>query len=82
MQDSLAAEASLLAVDRALIHLPAVHVATQAATAIMHGNAVRTASDEALGLVRMYDPSEQFLGIGEIGNDRQLCPRRIMCGKT
>lgn len=82
LQDPLTAEGSLLSVDRALIHLPAIHVATKAATAIKHGNAVEAVGDKALGLVRMYDSSEQFLGIGEIGNDRQLCPRRIMCGKT
>ena len=82
VDDPEAFEASLLNADTALTHLPAVRLGSQEVTAVMHGNAVANSNETTLGVVRMYDPNEEFLGIGEIGKDHQLCPRRIMCGKS
>jgi len=70
-------EDSLLAVDSGLADWPRVVLESWGAERFTHGNPV-SAGGELSGLVRVYGPADKFLGIGEIGDNNFLKPKRIM----
>jgi tRNA pseudouridine55 synthase len=67
----------LLAPDRGVPHLPAVHLSTAAATRVTQGQAVTVAAETPAGRVRLYDGTGQFFGIGEADGAGQVRPRRL-----
>ena len=68
----------LLPVDAALPEWPAVHLGPDAAYYLGNGQAVQAGSGEAPGLVRIYGPKGRFLGVGDLGEDGRVAPRRLL----
>lgn len=67
----------LLAPDVALRSMPSVAISVESADRFVSGQVVTTDDDAAAGEVRVYGAAGQFLGVGELGNDYKLAPRRI-----
>jgi tRNA pseudouridine55 synthase len=72
-----ALRARLLPTDMALSSWPDYHIPEDAAERFCGGQAVAVASGGAEGLVRVYAGEERFLGVGQLGSDSLLAPRRI-----
>lgn len=68
--------ASLIAVDKPLENLPAIHLTPEQATAIRYGQAIDFATNETKQNVRLY-AEKLFLGLGEIGLNAKLMPVRL-----
>ena len=69
-------DALLLPLDSALGHWPAVRLSADAAFYLQQGQAVLVPQAPTEGLVRLYDVSEHFLGVGEIQDDGKVQPKR------
>ena len=72
-----ALRARLLPTDLALSSWPDYHIPEDAAERFCGGQAVAVAGGGAEGLVRVYAGEERFVGVGQLGGDGQLAPRRI-----
>lgn len=77
-----ALERFLLPVDEAVRDWPAVRFSAPEALRIRHGQPVVELSDQARGMVRLYDELGRFLGVGERLPDRQVRSRRLMAEST
>ncbi len=75
--DDASRVARLLPVDRLVDVLPAVHLTQEAGRRLINGLAV-SAMDLAAGLVRLYDSTGAFLGVGESRTDGALIPKRLI----
>jgi tRNA pseudouridine55 synthase len=75
--DETSRVARLLPVDRLVEILPAVYLCKEASQRIINGLAVADASTEE-GLVRLYDPTGTFLGVGERLIEGTLIPKRLV----
>lgn len=73
-----ALDALLLPLESALGHWPAVRLSADAAFYLQQGQAVLVPRAPTEGLVRLYDPSEHFLGVGEILDDGKVQPKRLV----
>lgn len=73
----LSLDAHLIPVDDAIADWPAVHLAEQEAYYLRHGHPVTGERAIEVGLVRLYDPNECFIGIGEVLPDGRVAPRRL-----
>ncbi len=71
-------DAHLLALDTVLGHCPALRLSADAAFYLRQGQAVLVPQAPTEGLVRLYDPSQHFLGIGEILDDGKVQPKRLI----
>lgn len=71
-------DALLLPLDTALGHWPAVRLSEDAAFYLRQGQAVLVPRSPTEGLVRLYDPSERFIGVGEILDDGKVQPKRLL----
>lgn len=72
-----ALRARLLPADMALSSWPDCHIPEEAAERFCGGQAVTVPEDGPEGLVRVYLGEERFLGVGQLGSDCMLAPRRI-----
>ena len=72
-----ALRARLLPADMALSSWPDCHIPEEAAERFCGGQAVTVPEDGPEGLVRVYLGEERFLGVGQLGSDCVLAPRRI-----
>ena len=70
----------LLAADRPLEHLAAVTLEEWQADRIGHGQEVALVRSPPPGRVRLYDPAERFLGLGESDGRGKIRPKRLMLG--
>jgi len=70
-------DAHLMPVDDAIADWPAVHLAEQEAYYLRHGHPVTGERCAEVGLVRLYDQNECFMGIGETLPDGRVAPRRL-----
>jgi len=68
----------LLPVESALDHWPAVKLTADAAFYLRQGQAVQVPQAPTAGLVRLYDPSRHFLGVGSILDDGKVQPKRLL----
>jgi tRNA pseudouridine55 synthase len=75
--ESDAARGLLLPADRALEHLPAVHVDEQQAARLQQGQFLSGLPGTEAGNVRIYSP-ELFVGIGQMDGAGHLRPTRIL----
>lgn len=75
--DDASRAARLLPVDRLVDGLPAVHLTQEAGRRLINGLAV-SAMDLTTGLVRLYDSTGAFLGVGESRIDGALIPKRLI----
>ena len=71
-------DALLLPLDSALGHWPAVRLSADAAFYLQQGQAVLVPQAPTEGLVRLYDGSKHFLGVGEIQDDGKVQPKRLV----
>ena len=72
-----ALRARLLPADTALSSWPDCHIPKDEAARFCEGQALAVAGRGSEGLVRVYAGEERFLGVGELGSDGMLAPRRI-----
>jgi tRNA pseudouridine55 synthase len=70
-------DAVLLPVDQALPDWPALHMGADSARRLCQGQAVGPESVASVGLVKIYGPAAEFLGVGEVLADGRVAPRRI-----
>ena len=75
-QGLAALDALLLPPDAALPHLPAVHLDQDNSRRICLGQQVET-SYAGSGTVRLFGHDGRFLGLGELGPENRLAPRRL-----
>ena len=68
----------LLPLESALEHWPAVRLTADAAFYLGQGQAVLVPQAPTEGLVRLYDPSRHFLGVGFILDDGKVQPKRLL----
>ena len=68
----------LLPLESALEHWPAVRLTADAAFYLGQGQAVLVPQAPTEGLVRLYDPSRHFLGVGCILDDGKVQPKRLL----
>jgi len=67
----------LIAPDVALAGLPDVTTDEGSGQRFAGGQSIQTDSEGTPGLVRVYDDSGQFLGVGELSEGGRLAPRRV-----
>ncbi len=78
-EDDLAGlDALLLPQDSALGHWPEVRLSEDACFYLRQGQAVLVPRAPTEGLVRLYDPSRRFIGVGEILDDGMVQPKRLL----
>ena len=71
--------ARLIPADQALRALPQAHLSANAAYYFCQGQSVTARPLPAAGgWVRVYQDGERFLGLGEVEEDGQLAPRRLL----
>lgn len=68
----------LLPVDTALKDMPDLHLSEESAFSVCRGQAVEVAHAPNGGLVRLYNPARDFLGVGRVLDDGRIAPRRLM----
>jgi tRNA pseudouridine55 synthase len=74
-------DACLLPIDSGLADWPVIILDAGETERFSHGNPVDSGTGTP-GLVRVYGPNNQILGIGEITNDKNLKPKRLMVFTT
>jgi tRNA pseudouridine55 synthase len=77
-EDFGAMDALLLPQDSALGHWPEVRLSEDACFYLRQGQAVLVPRAPTEGLVRLYDPSRRFIGVGEILDDGMVQPKRLL----
>ena len=76
---SQALDVFLLPVDQGLAGWPQLQLSEHSAYYWRRGQPVRVPKAPSQGLIRVRDAHGQFLGIGEIDDDGQVAPRRLVC---
>ncbi len=71
-------DVALLPLDSALGHWPSVRLSADAAFYLQQGQAVLIPRAPTEGLVRLYDPSNRFVGVGSILEDGRVQPKRLI----
>lgn len=72
-----ALDAYLLPLDNALSDWPAVNLGPSESYYLLQGHPVCAAQESEAGLVRLYDETRRFLGIGEVMLDGRVAPKRL-----
>jgi tRNA pseudouridine55 synthase len=72
-----ALRARLLPPDTALGSMPAVRLDAEASDRFSAGQEVAALLQGSAGLVRVYGPDDEFVGVGELSGDSRLAPRRV-----
>lgn len=73
-----ALDALLLPLESLLGHWPAVRLSADAAFYLRQGHAVLVPRAPTEGLVRLYDPSQRFIGVGTVLDDGKIQPQRLL----
>lgn len=73
-----ALDALLLPVDSGLEHWPQVQLSEHSAYYWLHGQPVWAPEVPKFGMLRVRDAQGRFIGIGEVGDDGRLAPRRLI----
>jgi len=68
----------LLPADSALPEQPPLSLSADASYYLCRGRAVQVPEAPAEGIVRLYDPEQRFLGLGQVLADGRVAPRRLM----
>lgn len=74
-------EAALMPLDSAILHLPAVILDEDSSFYLQQGQAVWKSGKIPQGLLRLYDESQGFLGLGEQQADGKIAPKRLIVSK-
>lgn len=78
LADEAGRDGLLLPVDFLAGDLPRLGLEAQAAESVLMGRRLRAPLGARLGTTRLYGPGGGFLGLGEIGADGVLAPRRML----
>ena len=70
-------ERFVLPLDESLSHLPKISLPDNLAQYLCRGQAVKTSDQAIPGLVRLYAPTQGFLGLGEFQEDQRIQPKRL-----
>ncbi len=70
--------AALAPPDSAVHYLPAITLDSDAAFYLLQGQAVWRSGAIPLGLLRLYNEQQVFLGLGELQDDGKIAPKRLM----
>lgn len=73
-----ALDALLLSLDSVLGHCPALRLSADAAFYLAQGQPVLVPQAPTEGMVRLYDPSGDFVGVGNILDDGRVQPKRLV----
>ncbi|MEM6998653.1 MAG: tRNA pseudouridine(55) synthase TruB [Pseudomonadota bacterium] len=68
----------LLPIDTALMEFPEVRLSEDTAYYLSLGQTVTVSGLPETGRLRIYNDSEQFLGLGEVSDDGRLSPKRLI----
>jgi tRNA pseudouridine55 synthase len=71
-------DAILLPADALLASLPRLDLDAEQARRVMQGQAVGRPATGFAGLVRLYGPARDFLGLGEVLLPERVVPRRLI----
>lgn len=69
---------TLLPIDSGLQHWALLELSEHSAYYWLHGQPVWAPGAPSCGLVRVQDPNGRFLGIGAVGDDGRLAPKRLI----
>lgn len=75
-----ALDALLLKIDSALGDWPSIILDADTAFYFGQGQAVQVSQAPTSGLVRIYDPNERLIAVGEILDDGRIAPKRMLVG--
>ncbi len=82
LAENNALEATLLPIDSALIHLPAITLTTEEANRVKNGLKVSRNDIPDSDMIKMYLENGEFIGIGRCSyneqGDKRLAPKRMM----
>lgn len=70
--------AALLPVDAAIEHLPKLQLTSQQTSAIRHGQPLALSLSPVTPLWRVYDPANQFIGLGQSNAEGLLAAKRLL----
>ncbi len=76
--DEAACDRVLLPPDSALADRPRVDLGADAAWYLRHGQPVVVPRAPLDTLLRLYGPDDAFLGVGEVGDDGRVAPKRLI----
>ncbi len=68
----------LLPMDLALMDFPEVRLSDDVAFYLCQGQAVTVSGLPKTGRLRIYNKSDEFLGLGEVADDGRLAPKRLI----
>jgi tRNA pseudouridine55 synthase len=68
----------LLPMDAALKDIPKIRLADEAAYYLSLGQSVTTSGLPKSGQLRIYNSSQQFIGLGEVTEDGKISPKRLI----
>ncbi|OOY37193.1 tRNA pseudouridine(55) synthase TruB [Solemya velum gill symbiont] len=71
-------DALLLPIDNGLNHWPEVRLDANSSHYLKQGQPVLVPKAPTEGWVRVYDASDNFIGVGEVDDDGLIAPRRLM----
>lgn len=71
-------DAMLLPAEIAVMNFPELHLEYDEAHYIQMGQPITHTEAPGDGLVRLYDDNRQFLGLGQINEDGQVAPKRLI----
>lgn len=77
-QGSEALDQFLLGSDAGLLHWDKVELSQNSSFYWQNGQAVRVPGAPGDGMLRVYNHQQEFIGVGEIDDDGQLAPRRLI----
>lgn len=77
-----ALDALLRPLEAVLPHWPAVELDASAAFRLSRGGLAEAPSGHVPGMVRLYTPGRQFLGVGEVQPDGLVAPRRLVASDS
>ena len=80
--DLAALDALLHPLEAVLPHWPAVELDAPAAFRVSRGGLAEVPHGHVPGMVRLYTPGRQFLGVGEIQPDGLVAPRRLLASES
>ena len=73
--------ALLMPEDSAVQHLPSITLNEDSSFYLQQGQAIWQSGQIPLGLLRLYNEQEQFLGLGELQSDGKIAPKRLIVHK-
>lgn len=68
----------LLPLGSSVDHWPALQLSENTAFYLRNGNPVQVSGAPAQGWVKLLGPEQEFIGVGEIGDDGKVAPRRLI----